>query len=53
MTKQELLQRLRNEDEVVLLEILQLTSDDIVDKFLDNIEDDTDRLLSLYEEEEL
>jgi hypothetical protein len=53
MTKQELLQRLRNEDEVVLLEILQLTSDDLVDKFLDNIEDDTDRLLSLYEEEEL
>lgn len=53
MNKQELLQHLRNEDEVVLLEILELTSDQIVDKFLDEIDESLSKLLKLYEEEEL
>lgn len=53
MTKQELLQTLRNEDEVVLLEILELSADDLVDAFLDAIDENMDRLLKLYEEEEL
>lgn len=51
MNKQELLLQLRKEDEVVLLELLELTSDDIVDAFLDVIEDKTEKLVSKYEEE--
>lgn len=53
MNKIELIQHLRNEDEVVLLEILELTSDQIVDKFLDEIDENFKRLTKLYEEEEL
>lgn len=50
MSKQELLDRLRKEDEVTLLELLDITSDDIVDKFLDSIEDNLDRIARWYEE---
>lgn len=51
MNKQELLLQLRKEDEVVLLELLELTSDDLVDAFLDLIEDKAEKLVSKYEEE--
>lgn len=39
MTKSELLKRLRATEETLLLELLDLTADDIVDAFLDVIED--------------
>lgn len=51
MTKQELLQRLREEDEVVLLELLGLTSTQLVDRCLDDIDDNLEALLYKYEEE--
>lgn len=51
MTKQELLQRLREEDEVVLLELLGLTSTQLVDRCLDDIDDNLEALLRNYEEE--
>ena len=48
MNKQELLDRLRNEEEVTLLELLELTSDQIVDKFLDEIDENLGRILRYY-----
>lgn len=39
MNKQELLDRLRHEDEVTLLELLDLHSDQIVDQFLELVEE--------------
>ena len=50
MTFQELLKTLRQEDEVTLLEILELNSNDLVDKCLDEIEEHMPRILRLYEE---
>ena len=44
MDKQELLEELRKLDEVSLLELLDLNSTDIVDAFLDKIEDNLDYL---------
>lgn len=44
MDKFELLEELRRLDEVTLLEILQLNSDELVDAFLDKIEDNLDTL---------
>lgn len=37
MDKIELLEKLRNVDEVTLMEVLGITSDDLVDAFLDKI----------------
>jgi len=37
--KLELLQKLRKIDEISLMELLEITSDDLVDAFLDKIED--------------
>lgn len=45
MTKSQLISRLRQTEETLLLELLNLTSDEIVDAFLDRVED---RLLYLY-----
>lgn len=39
MTKQELLERLRNTEETLLVELLGLKSNDIVDRYLDVIEE--------------
>lgn len=44
MDKFELLQELRNLDEITLLEILKINSDELVDAFLDKIEDNLDYL---------
>lgn len=41
---QELIEELRHIDEVTLLELLGLTSDDIVDAFLDRITDNYTKL---------
>lgn len=48
MDKQELLEALRNEDEVTLLELLQINSSDIVDKFFDEIEDNLTNIYRYY-----
>ena len=45
MNKIELLEELRKVDEITLLELLQLTSDDIVDAFLDKITENQGKLL--------
>lgn len=50
MNLQELLETLRNEDEVTLLELLDLKADDIVDRFLDTIMDNQQRIVRFYEE---
>lgn len=39
MTKQEVVEQLRQLDEVTLLEILEVTSEELVDVFLDKIDD--------------
>lgn len=50
MSKTELIKELRKVDEVTLLEWLNVTSDDIVDAFLDRISDNYNKLLQLYED---
>jgi len=52
MINKELLKKLRNTEETLLLELLGITSDDIVDAFLDRIEDKLDYLYEQYEEED-
>ena len=52
MNKFELLTYLRTLDEVTLLEVLELTSDQLVDAFLDQIEDNVEKLYALIREEE-
>jgi hypothetical protein len=52
MNKTELLQLLRCEDEVTLLELLEISSTDLVDNFLDKIEDKLEHLYGQYKEEE-
>jgi len=49
MNKMELLEELRNTDEISLLEALEITSEDIVDRFMDKIEDNIDKLYQLVE----
>lgn len=44
MDKFELLEVLRGLDEISLLELLEITSEDIVDRFTDKIEDNLDKL---------
>lgn len=49
MSKSELIEKLRKIDEVTLLELLEINSEDIIDAFLDRIDE---RLEKLYEEVE-
>lgn len=51
MTKVELLRRLRDEEETLLVDLLNLTSTEIVDAFLDRIDDRLGYLLKQYEDE--
>ena len=46
MDKYELFEELRNVDEITLMELLEITSSDLVDRFNDKIED---KLQTLYE----
>lgn len=39
MNLQELAERLRNEDEITVLELLEIHSDELVDAFLDKLEE--------------
>lgn len=52
LTFYELLERLKKIDEVSLLEVLQLTSGDIVDRFEDRISDNYDYLIGELDDEE-
>lgn len=44
MNKSELLEVLRTTEETILMELLEITSEELVDRFLDKIEDNIDRL---------
>lgn len=45
------MESLRKTDEVTLLELLELTSDDLVDAFLDKIRENKDRLYKYVSEQ--
>lgn len=47
----ELCEKLQQLDEVTLIEVLNLTSEEIVDVFWDRILDDLERIESFFEEE--
>lgn len=49
MTLEHLIQQLRNEEETILLELLDIKSDDLVDAFLDKIEENFKYLNAQYE----
>jgi hypothetical protein len=44
LTLRDILERLSQLDEITLLELLNITSEDIVERFIDVIEDNADRL---------
>lgn len=46
LTLQELKERLKRLDELSLLELLDVTSEELVEMFVDRIEDNFDRLLN-------
>lgn len=51
LTFEELKEKLKDVDEVTLLEKLQIYSDEIVERFEDRIEDMYDELINEYNEE--
>lgn len=51
MDKRELIEKLRKIDETTLMELLEINSDDLIDAFLDKIEDSLDRLYAATKEE--
>lgn len=51
MNKQDLLERLRQTDEIALMEMLGITSNDLVDAFLDIIEEKYNYLDKTTEED--
>lgn len=50
MSRIELIQKLRSIDETLLLELLEITSDEIVDRFIDKIVDHELRIRKEIEE---
>ena len=50
-TLQDILEWLKKQDEISLLELLEINSEDIVDRFTDFIEDNYDTLQEDYEAE--
>ena len=52
MNKVELLDVLRSMDEVTLMELLEITSDELVDVFLDKIEDNIDKVYDKVSEDQ-
>lgn len=52
MDKLELITTLRQLDEITLLELLEVNSDELVDAFLDKIEDNLDRLYEKAREDQ-
>lgn len=51
ITLVELAEKLRHLDEVILLEVLEINSDDIVEMFYDKIEERYEELREEFEEE--
>jgi hypothetical protein len=49
MHYQELLEKLRQLPEEILLDLLGLTSEDLVDSFIDKIQEDEDRLHEYFD----
>ena len=45
MLLEELKEKLRNVDEIALLEMLNITSDELVKRFVDEIEENIDKLI--------
>ena len=45
MLLEELKEKLRNVDEIALLEMLNITSDELVKRFVDEIEENIDKLM--------
>jgi hypothetical protein len=52
LTLQDLIEKLKQIDEISLLEILEITSEDITNRFEDYIEDKYDQLVSEFEDQE-
>lgn len=52
MTFYDLLEKLKKEEETELLEILNLTSEDLVDQLEDFIHDNQDRIRGFYDEDD-
>lgn len=52
LTLEDLKEKLMREDEVTLLEILEINSEDLVERFDDKIELKWDQLIEEYEEDE-
>ena len=50
-TLADVITHLKKIDEISLLEVLEISSEDIVDRFLDRIEDKYDKLREDFEEE--
>lgn len=50
LTFSELIEELYDIDEVTLLEVLGITSEDIVNKFIDKVEENQDELRELIED---
>ena len=48
----DLINHLKNIDEISLLEVLEISSEDLVDRFIDKIEDNYDKLNEDFSEEE-
>ena len=53
LTITELQEKLKQIDEISLMEILEITSEDIVNKFIERIEDKYDTLIEDFEEGDL
>ncbi len=49
MTREKLIEKLRKVEETILLELLDLNSDDIVDAFLDRVNDRYDYIEKQFE----
>lgn len=47
MNKPELIEELRKTDEITLLEVLEITSEDLLDRFMDRVDDNMDKLYLL------
>lgn len=50
ITLNQLLDRMKQLDEVYLVELLEITSEDLVDKFTDYIEDNKENIINELEE---
>ena len=52
LTLRDICDKLKQLDEITLLEVLDISSEDIVDRFLDSIEDRFDELAEEFDEYE-